>query len=111
DQPCYIHCWLFFHASVVLRDLQSFPTRRSSDLNERIAVIGQTVFGFGALFFGLELMSGGMAPLSSLDIFHDLTVNMSDNPILGVAIGTVFTLVVQSSSATIGILQGLYAEQ
>jgi len=79
--------------------------------NDRIAVIGQTVFGFGALFFGLELMSGGMAPLSSLDIFHDLTVNMSDNPILGVAIGTVFTLVVQSSSATIGILQGLYAEQ
>src|SRR5699024_6285529 len=58
--------------------------------NERIAVIGQTVFGFGALYFGLELMSGGMALLSSLDIFHDLTVNMSDNPILGVAIGTVF---------------------
>src|SRR5699024_11266179 len=79
--------------------------------NERIAVIGQTVFGFGALFFGLELMSGGMAPLSSLDIFHDLTVNMSDNPILGVAIGTVFTLVVQRSSAKIGNLHGLYSDQ
>src|SRR5699024_873515 len=79
--------------------------------NEKIAVIGQTVFGFGALFFGLELMSGGMAPLRSLDIFHELTINMSDNPILGMAIGSVFTLVVQSSSATIGILQGLYAEQ
>lgn len=79
--------------------------------NEKIAIIGQTIFGFGALFYGLELMSGGMAPLSSLDFFHELTLSMSDNPILGVSIGTVFTLIVQSSSATIGILQGLYAEQ
>src|SRR5699024_12600303 len=73
--------------------------------------IAQSVFGFCSLFFGLCLMSVWMAVLSSLDIFHDLIVNMSDNPILGVAIGMVFTLVVQSSSATIGILQGLYAEQ
>src|SRR5690625_3456939 len=55
-------------------------------------------------------MGNGMAPLSSLEFFHDLTLNMSDNPILGLVIGTVFTLIVQSSSATIGILQGLYAE-
>ncbi|MCM3599566.1 Na/Pi cotransporter family protein [Robertmurraya korlensis] len=72
--------------------------------------IGQIVFGFGALFYGLELMSGGMKPLRSLEAFHELTVNMSSNPILGVVIGTVFTVIVQSSSATIGILQGLYAE-
>src|SRR5690625_4112873 len=78
--------------------------------NERINVIGQALFGFGSLFFGLKLMSGGMAPLRSLDFFHELTVNMSDNPVLGVIIGTVFTMIVQSSSATIGILQGLYAE-
>src|SRR5699024_9678820 len=68
------------------------------------------VFGFGALFFGLKLMSGSMAPLSSSAYFHDLTVSMSSTPILGVVIGTVFTLIVQSSSATIGILQGLYAQ-
>lgn len=72
--------------------------------------IGQIIFGFGALFYGLELMSGGMKPLRSLEAFHELTVNMSSNPILGVVIGTVFTVIVQSSSATIGILQGLYAE-
>lgn len=78
--------------------------------NERINVMGQSLFGFGSLFFGLKLMSGGMAPLRTLDFFHDLTVNMSDNPVLGVVIGTIFTMVVQSSSATIGILQGLYAE-
>lgn len=78
--------------------------------NQKINVIGQAVFGFGSLFFGLKLMGNGMAPLSSLDLFYDLTMNMSDNPILGLVIGTVFTLIVQSSSATIGILQGLYAE-
>src|SRR5699024_2991960 len=78
--------------------------------NQKIAAIGQAVFGFGALFFGLDLISGGMEPLRSLEAFHDLTVSMSDNSILGVTIGALFTLVVQSSSATIGILQGLFAE-
>ena len=78
--------------------------------NQKVNVIGQTIFGFGSLFFGLKLMGNGMAPLSSLEFFHDLTLNMSDNPILGLVIGTVFTLIVQSSSATIGILQGLYSE-
>jgi phosphate:Na+ symporter len=73
-----------------------------------INAVGQIVFGFGALFLGLELMSGGMKPLRSLEAFQDLTVSMSDNPILGVVIGTVFTVIVQSSSATIGILQELF---
>lgn len=75
-----------------------------------INALGQAVFGFGALFFGLELMSSGMKPLRSLEAFHELTVSMSDSPILGVVIGTVFTLIVQSSSATVGILQGLFSE-
>ena len=78
--------------------------------NQKVNVAGQAFFGFGSLFFGLELMSNGMAPLRTLEVFHDLTVSMSDNPILGVVIGTVFTMIVQSSTATIGILQGLYAE-
>ncbi len=71
---------------------------------------GEVVFGFGGLFLGLELMSGGMKPLRELQAFTDLTVSMSDQPLLGVVVGTVFTLIVQSSSATVGILQGLYAE-
>ena len=72
--------------------------------------IGQIIFGFGALFLGLELMGEGMQPLSNLGAFEELMVSMSDNPILGVVIGTIFTLIVQSSSATIGILQELYAQ-
>jgi phosphate:Na+ symporter len=78
--------------------------------NTLVNAIGQTIFGFGALFFGLELMSSGMSPLRELESFQQLTLNMSDSPILGVVIGTVFTLIVQSSSATIGILQGLFSE-
>jgi phosphate:Na+ symporter len=78
--------------------------------NKKVHNVGQIVFGFGALFYGLELMSGGMKPLRGLEAFHDLTVNMSSNPILGVVVGTLFTVIVQSSSATIGILQGLFSE-
>ncbi|KAA6474152.1 Na/Pi cotransporter family protein [Bacillus swezeyi] len=72
--------------------------------------IGQVLFGFGALFYGLELMSSGMKPLRTVEAFHDLTVSMSTNPVLGVLVGTLFTVLVQSSSATIGILQGLFAD-
>ncbi|MFS0689748.1 Na/Pi cotransporter family protein [Sporosarcina sp. 179-K 8C2 HS] len=72
--------------------------------------VGEVVFGFGGLFLGLELMSAGMKPLRSLSAFSDFTVSMADHPVLGVVAGTVFTLIVQSSSATVGILQGLYAE-
>ena len=78
--------------------------------NERIHNIGQVVFGFGFLFFGLELMSSGMKPLRSFEWFLDLTVSLSEHSLLGVLVGTVFTLIVQSSSATIGILQGLFGE-
>jgi len=71
---------------------------------------GEVVFGFGGLFLGLNLMSGGMAPLRELEAFTDLMVSLSDHSILGVIVGAVFTLIVQSSSATVGVLQGLYAE-
>ncbi|MGG3998736.1 Na/Pi cotransporter family protein [Anoxybacillus kestanbolensis] len=78
--------------------------------NQKMHHLGQVFFGFGALFFGLDLMSSGMKPLRALEAFHDLTVSMSANPILGVLVGTIFTVIVQSSSATIGILQELFAQ-
>ncbi|EJS65165.1 sodium:phosphate symporter [Bacillus cereus] len=78
--------------------------------NKKVHSLGQVIFGFGMLFFGLELMSSGMKPLRSLESFQELTVSMSDNPFLGIVVGTVFTLVVQSSSATIGILQELFGQ-
>ena len=72
--------------------------------------IVQIVFAYGALFFGLELMGDGMKPLQSMQEFRDFTLMMSDNSILGVFVGTIFTVIVQSSSATIGILQELHAQ-
>ncbi len=78
--------------------------------HKKVQHFGQIVFGFGALFYGLDLMSTGMKPLREVQAFTDLTMEMSSNPILGVVIGVLFTVIVQSSSATIGILQGLFGD-
>ncbi|MGM0216287.1 Na/Pi cotransporter family protein [Enterococcus sp. AZ109] len=82
-----------------------FFTKRKS-----LQYIGQILFGFGALFFGLELMGSSMDPLKDLPQFNDLMVSVSHMPVLGVGIGTLLTMVLQSSSATIGILQQLYMQ-
>ncbi|MGO1059064.1 Na/Pi cotransporter family protein [Planococcus sp. FY231025] len=76
----------------------------------QIQNIGQVIFGFGGLFFGMETMSGAMKPLRELPAFIDMTISLSEQPILGVLAGTVFTFIVQSSSGTIAILQALYDE-
>ncbi len=78
--------------------------------SNKVSNIGLTIFGFGSLFFGLDLMGSGLKPLREVELFHELTISMSNVPILGVVIGTVFTIIVQSSSATIGILQSLMTE-
>jgi len=76
----------------------------------QIQNIGQVIFGFGGLFFGMDTMSGAMKPLRELPAFIDWTVNLSEFPLLGVAVGTLVTFIVQSSSGTVAILQGLYGE-
>lgn len=82
-----------------------FFTKRKS-----LQYLGQILFGFGALFFGLELMGSSMDPLKELPQFNELMIRVSHLPILGVGIGTLLTMVLQSSSATIGILQQLYMQ-
>ena len=77
--------------------------------NRTINNIGRIVFGVGGIFFALNLMSGAMEPLKDLQVFRDYMVELSKNPILGVLVGTGLTLLIQASSATIGILQNLYA--
>ncbi|OEF98279.1 Na/Pi cotransporter family protein [Desulfuribacillus alkaliarsenatis] len=78
--------------------------------NNKANNYGQVFFGFGALFLGLNIMGDGLRPLRDVQAFADLTVTMSDNPLLGVLIGTIFTVLVQSSSAAIGLLQTLYGQ-
>lgn len=70
--------------------------------------IGAIIFGFGLIFVGLELMSLGLKPISEKEWFSSLMASMSNHPILGVLIGTGLTALVQSSSASIGILQQLF---
>ncbi|RHW40202.1 Na/Pi cotransporter family protein [Lysinibacillus yapensis] len=77
---------------------------------EKVQNVGQVLFGFAGLFIGLEMMGQGMKPLGDWEGFIDLTISFSDHPILGIMAGTIFTLIVQSSSATVGVLQSLYAE-
>ncbi|PWA09253.1 sodium-dependent phosphate transporter [Pueribacillus theae] len=76
--------------------------------NHKVNHFGQVFFGFGSLFFGLNLMGDGMKPLRDVPAFTDLTLSMSDSPLLGVLIGVIFTVIIQSSSAAIGLLQTLF---
>lgn len=69
--------------------------------------MGQVLFGFGMLFYGMSVMGDGLKPLKDWPVFFNLMTNVENNPLLGVLIGTIFTFVVQSSSATIGVLQEL----
>ncbi len=77
---------------------------------EKAKNIGQTVFAFGLLFLGIETMGGVMKPLAGSPFFITMIEKVADIPVLGVLVGTFMTLVVQSSSATIAVLQN-FAEQ
>lgn len=69
----------------------------------RIKYIGEIIFGFGLLFFGMDIMTTAFIPLSKSQHFKDVFVSFSHMPILAVLTGALTTLVIQSSSATIGI--------
>lgn len=77
---------------------------------EKIRNVGMVIFSFGLLFEGIEVMGGVMKPLASSAIFVDLMGKVSEIPVLGVVLGAVMTLVVQSSSATIAVLQNFASQ-
>ena len=77
--------------------------------NRTVNNIGRILFGVGGIFYALNLISAGMSPLKDLPQFKEYMVTLGQNPILGVVAGAVITVLIQASSATIGILQGLYA--
>lgn len=72
---------------------------------EKIKNVGMVIFSFGLLFEGIEIMGSVMEPLASSPIFINLMGKVAEIPVLGVLLGLVMTLVVQSSSATIAVLQ------
>ncbi len=69
---------------------------------------GLILGGFGILFIGMDMMSSAMDPLRSYEPFVNLMTTFS-NPLLGILVGAIFTAVIQSSSASVGILQALAA--
>lgn len=78
--------------------------------SEKIKSIGQTIFAFGLLFEGIQIMSSVMKPLAANPVFVNMIDHVSGMPVLGVLVGTLMTLVVQSSSATIAVLQNFAAQ-
>ncbi|MEG1254241.1 Na/Pi cotransporter family protein [Clostridium sp.] len=71
--------------------------------------IGEIVLGFGILFVGMSMMEHSMTPLRELESFKNLILVLGKHPVMGVLVGLAMTATVQSSSATIGILMALAA--
>lgn len=74
--------------------------------NEKVRHIGEILAGLGILFIGMDMMGGAMKPLANMPEFVNLLTKF-ENPILGILVGAIFTAVIQSSSASVGILQAL----
>ena len=74
---------------------------------KKVKDIGQIIFGFGTLFLGLDLMGDAVKPISTIPEVQQLFVVLGKNPILGILTGAIVTAVIQSSSASVGILQTL----
>ena len=74
--------------------------------NEKVRHIGEILAGLGILFIGMDMMGNAMKPLAEMESFVNLLTKF-ENPILGILAGTLFTALIQSSSASVGILQAL----
>ncbi len=77
---------------------------------ENIQNIGQVIFGLSGIFIGIELLGSGLVPLREWDFLYQLNVNFSEYPVFGVIAGVILTVIIQSSSASVGILQEMYDE-
>lgn len=77
---------------------------------QEVKYIGETIFAFGVLFLGIDTMGSVMKPLASSPVFLDMIGKVADNRFLGLLTGLSMTLVVQSSSATIAVLQNFASQ-
>lgn len=82
---------------------------RMAGWNHKVKQLGGVVLGFGFIFFGLGVMSTAMKPLRTVPEFTELLLALADQPILAILLSIAFTAVVQSSSATIGLIIALCA--
>ncbi|MFR2012084.1 MAG: Na/Pi cotransporter family protein [Christensenellales bacterium] len=76
--------------------------------NEKLKHFGEILAGLGVLFIGMTMMSSSMEPLANQPAFINILAKVQ-NPIVGILMGMIFTAIIQSSSASVGILQALAA--
>lgn len=89
--------------------LAAGSSRRSGN-KQRVLIIkyvGQVVLGFGLIFFGMHIMTQALTPLRSNSYFIQVLLDLEDKPVLGVLAATVFTGIIHSSAATIGLTLSL----
>lgn len=79
--------------------LRTFSKKRN------IVEIGEIILGFGLIFFGLDIMKDAFGPIKKSQATAELLASFSNNPLLGILVGTAVTMILQSSSATIAIVQ------
>lgn len=93
---------VFAPVAIAIGAFMMLFTKKSST-----TLIGETIAGFGLLFVGISMMSDGLAPLQELPAFGQAMATFGDNPIMGVLVGALITAIIQSSSASVAILQSL----
>ncbi|NLX62308.1 MAG: Na/Pi cotransporter family protein [Tissierellia bacterium] len=77
--------------------------------NKRLKSVAEVLIGFGILFIGMDMMSGGLKPLANNPVFTSILSGLRD-PVLGILVGLGLTTILQSSSASIGLLQALASQ-
>ena len=74
--------------------------------NKKFKSIGEAIAGLGFIFVAMSLMKDSMAPLSELDIVKDIFSSIN-NPFVGIIVGIIFVIIIQSSAAGVGVLQAM----
>jgi len=77
--------------------------------NQKIKNVGNVVLSFGLLFFGISLIDTSLSLLAEYQPFIDILLKFGDRPFLGLLLGSAGAIILQSSSAFVGIVQGLYS--
>jgi len=90
---------LFFLPLIAVGFFISFFSKNQKHKN-----IGEIIFGFGLIFLGMATMSSGVLPFKQAPFFMEMLASFAVNPLLGVLAGAIFTAIVQSSSATTGLV-------
>ena len=80
-----------------------------SSKKQKLKDISDVLIGVGVLFIGMGMMSSGLKPLAEIPAFTEILARLQ-NPVLGLVVGVIMTTIIQSSSASIGLLQAVAGE-